>query len=112
MAAATKAKPAKKVTEAAALKAAKAKADAAAAAKKAPSRWVDSVGVELVKGISVELNGDRLGEVAYRHTHEIEGKPVGMVGVALTGKGDALTVGGRTVRNRSYRADTLTIVVE
>jgi hypothetical protein len=83
------------------------------AAAKAPSRWRDTHGVELIKGLTVMDNaGSVLGTVAYRHTHNIDGKPVGMVGVALTGKGDAAKVGGRTVRNRSFRADELTAVPE
>jgi hypothetical protein len=53
-----------------------------------------------------------VGVAAYRHTHNIDGVAVGMIGVSLTGKSDALKIGGRTVKNRSYRADELTVVVE
>jgi len=78
--------------------------------KRAPSRWRDTNGVDLVKGLSVEHDGKKIGTVAYRHTHEIEGKPVGMIGVALSGKGATAKVGGRTIKNRTYRADALTAI--
>ena len=80
------------------------------APKKAPSRWKDTAGVDLVKGLRVRAggSGDKIiGTVAYRHTHSIDGKPVGMIGVALSEKGATAKVGGRTVKNRSFRADEL-----
>jgi hypothetical protein len=82
-------------------KAAKAKAVADA---KRVAKWTDSKGVELVKGTKVLYDGKPIGTVAYRHTHHDDNdKPVGMIGVALTGKGDALVIGGRTVKNRSLQ---------
>jgi hypothetical protein len=102
----------------AASKEVKAKQDKEAKAKQAErdariAKWRDGNGVELAKGITVKHNGKVVGKVAYRHTHHDEkGKEIGMVGVALAGKGDALVIGGRTVRNRSFKAADLTAVPE
>jgi len=76
------------------------------------TRWRDTAGVDLVKGLRVRGDGADatiIGTVAYRHTHEIDGKSVGMIGVSLT---KPAKVGGRTVKNRSFRADELTAVPE
>jgi hypothetical protein len=107
LAAAAKGKPAAKA------KATATKATPATPAKKAPSRWRDSAGVDLVKGLTVKAAGKIVGTVAYRHTHDIDGKPVGMIGVALSPKaGDLVTLNGRKVKNRTFRADELTAVPE
>lgn len=107
--AATKVPQSKEVT-AEQKKAAKAKAVADA---KRVAKWTDSKGVELVKGTKVLYDGKPIGTVAYRHTHhDDKDNPIGMVGIALTGKGDALQVGGRTVKNRSYKAADLTAIPE
>jgi hypothetical protein len=50
-----------------------------------------------------------IGTVAYRHTHDIDGKPVGMIGVKLSKPGK---IKGRAVKNRTFRADELTAVPE
>jgi hypothetical protein len=76
------------------------------------SKWKDASGQEIVKGVTVKADGKAIGTAAYFHTHEVDGEKVGMVGVALSGKGDALKVGGRAVKNRSFRADELTAVPE
>jgi len=110
--AALNAKVKKQVEERDALKAATAKADKAAAPKRDRSKWSDSTGHIIEKGVTVKADGQAVGTAQYFHTHEVEGKPVGMVGVKLTGKGDLLKVGGRSVKNRSYRADALTVVPE
>jgi hypothetical protein len=87
-------------------------APAKPAPAKKPSRWKDSAGVDLVKGLRVKHGGKAIGTVAYRHTHSIDGKDVGMIGVALSAKGEVAKIGGRTVKNRSFRADELTAVPE
>jgi len=77
--------------------------------KVTPSRWRDTNGVDLVKGVTVEHDGKRIGTVSYRHTHSVNSNPVGMIGVSLA---KPAKVGGRTVKNRSFRADELTAVPE
>jgi hypothetical protein len=67
---------------------AKEKADTRA---KRVARWMRSNGVQLVKRVRVkDQDGDVIGVVSYRHTHTVDGAVVGMIGVALTGRGDAL----------------------
>ncbi|HXP37482.1 MAG TPA: hypothetical protein VN817_06935 [Solirubrobacteraceae bacterium] len=110
-----KSKPASKVPQSKEVTAAQKKAEKAKAveAAKRVAKWTDSKGVELVKGTKVLYDGKPIGTVAYRHTHHDDNdKPVGMIGVALTGKGEALVIGGRTVKNRSYKASELTAVPE
>lgn len=69
----------------------------------------DSNGVDIRKGVTVTFEGKRIGTAAYR---VMDGKRhVPRIGVALTGKATA-TVNGRTVKNRCYDADTLTVVPE
>lgn len=91
---------------------AKEKAAAPPKPKRDRSKWSDATGHIIEKGVTVKVDGKPIGTASYFHTHQIDGAPVGMVGVKLTGKGDTLKVGGRSVRNRSYRADELTAVPE
>jgi hypothetical protein len=82
------------------------------------SRWNDSTGHPIVKGVTVMHEGMSVGTAAYFHTHyekdtkgvDIKSKPIGFVGVESSIKGEK--VGGRAVKNRSYRASDLTAVVE
>ena len=82
------------------------------------SRWNDTTGHPIEKGVTVRAGDEIVGTAKHFHTHhdkdangkDIKSKPYGMVGVELTGKGG--TIKGRTIKNRSFRADELTIVTE
>ena len=88
--------------------------------KRDRSRWSDATGHVIEKGVKVKHDGKIVGVAKYLHSHyekdadgnDIKSKPFGMVGVELTGKGDLAKIGGRTVKNRSFRADQLTAVPE
>jgi len=61
----------------------------------------------LTKGMRVKA-GDITGEVSYRHTHEIDGEKIGMVGIKVDGQDVKLK--GRSVKNISVRADACKII--
>jgi hypothetical protein len=77
--------PATKTTAPASAKKRAAKPATKKPAAKAPrdrSRWNDASGQEIIKGVTVKVNGTPVGTAAYFHTHEINGETVVMVGGA------------------------------
>ena len=65
----------------------------------------------IAKDSKVQTPDGKTGVASYRHTHNIEGEPVGMIGVLIDApEGEAVQLSGRTVKHISYRADTLTLL--
>ncbi len=64
------------------------------------------------KGDRVRTEDGRTGTVSYRHTHEVDGKPVGMLGVLMDADKKApAQVGGRKVKHISFAATDLTRII-